>query len=454
MALTTDEKALVEELQALLLSQRTRTDTLDDYFNGTQTLKQLGLAVPATLQRFAVVLRWAPLPVMATEARLEVTNFQTANPEAQAAIREIWHANHLDEMQSYAHTEAMALGSSYVCIGANAQNPKRPIVSIESPREMVVKRDPRDRSVMAALRLYDNDERATLYLPNVTRWLVKTTSGWRDEFEPNQHNLGIVPVVPFINGDRPTRRPGKPVGVSDMDAIIPIADAASRALTNLQIAQETMAVPQRAVLGASKEDFMDKDGNVLPAWQTYFSSVWAHGNKDVKVEQFDAAPMKNFDDLYTTYAKAASSVTPLEVEAFGLVTDSPPSAESRRAAEADLIKHTERKQTLFGHAWERVMEIALLLSGTAVNGRIEAQWRDAGTPTKAQTTDAVVKQFQVHLTDWETAQEDLGRSPDQIEQMKARRLNDEALRSGVTIANGVEAYIRSEAEDGDEAERI
>lgn len=449
MTLSSPEKALVEELQTVLLNQRSRVDRLDDYFNGTQTLDMLNLSLPVSLRRFAVIIRWAPLPVTATEARLEVTDFKATTPEIENAIRDIWYANDLDEQQSYVHIEAMALATSYVCIGANPDDPKRPIVSIESAREMVVRRDPRDRSVSAALRLYDGDERATLYLPNVTRWLVKDNAGWRDEFPPNVHNLGIVPVVPFINGDRPTQKPGASLGVSDMAAIIPIADSCSRALTNLQVAQETMAVPQRAVAGMKAEDFLDADGNPTPAWQVYTASILATGDPNAKFHQFDAAPMSNFDSLYQTYAKAAASVTPLEVEAFGMATDNPPSAEGRRAGESDLIKFAERKQTLFGRAWERVAAIALRMAGYNVEGiRIEAHWRDAGTPTKAQTTDAVVKQFQTGLTDWETAQEDLGRSTDQIEQMKARRVNDTRLSIGI----GVENYVQNEAEDDTEAE--
>jgi hypothetical protein len=58
------------------------------------------------------------------------------------------------------------------------------------------------------------------------------------------------------------RGPGDPrrfayvEGVSEMNDVIPIAESASRAITNGQLAQETHAVPHRVLLGASKADFV------------------------------------------------------------------------------------------------------------------------------------------------------------------------------------------------------
>lgn len=70
---------------------------------------------------------------------------------------------------------------------------------------------------------------------------------------------------------------------------------------------------------------------------------------------------------------------------------------------------------------------------------METIWRDAGTPTKGQVTDAVVKQYQTGLTDWETAQEDLGRSPEQIALMKSRRSVDAAQALGFGVQEFADA---------------
>jgi hypothetical protein len=72
---------------------------------------------------------------------------------------------------------------------------------------------------------------------------------------------------------------------------------------------------------------------------------------------------------------------------------------------------------------------------------METVWRDAGTPTLGMVADAVVKEYAAGLTDWETAQEDLGRTPAQIEQMRRRRESD----LSVAVGAGVQAALQSEA---------
>jgi hypothetical protein len=99
--------------------------------------------------------------------------------------------------------------------------------------------------------------------------------------------------------------------------VIPIADSASRALTNAQLAQETHAVPQRGVLGATKGDFVDADGKPLSAWEAYFGSVWALANPNAKTFQFDASDMSNFETIVNLYARLASGVAGMPIEYFG-----------------------------------------------------------------------------------------------------------------------------------------
>jgi hypothetical protein len=56
-------------------------------------------------------------------------------------------------------------------------------------------------------------------------------------------------------------------------------------------------------------------------------------------------------------------------------------------------------------------------------GRIrssETIWRDPETQNEAVRRDAVLKQFQAGVIDLETAQEQLGYSPEQVRQMRER----------------------------------
>lgn len=452
MVLSVTENSFITSLQTTLVNSRPATTTLDEYYEGGHRLKQLGLSIPPELEAFSVVLNWPRVTVDALERRLDVQGFRAGDGKPDQGLWDVWQYNNMDERASFAHTDALALARSYVCIGTNEADRRYPLITIESPYEMIAIRDPRTHRVTAALRSYDPadgiglDQRVTLYMPNYTRWLVRDNGGWEDEFTPDIHNLGSVPVVPLVNRNRATRR-YRPFsvleGVSEMTDIIPIADSASRALTGAQLLQETMIAPARGVLGATKGDFVDQDGQQLGAWQSYFGTVWALANKDAKTFQFDAADMANIETIVNVYARQASSVGSLPVEYYGLNTENPPSADGQRAGETRLIKNAERKQTSYGHSWETVMRFVQRFrtgSWDLSNTRIETIWRDAGTPTVAQVTDAVVKRFQTGLVDWETAQERMGETPAAIEQMKTRREAD--FESSFTA--GVQRFVEEE----------
>lgn len=447
-SLSVTEEAFISSLRNTLVSSRVATQTLDEYYEGGHRLEQLGLSIPPELEAFSVVLNWPRTTVDAIERRLDVQGFRAGGGKPDDSLWDVWQYNNMDERASFAHTDALALARSYVCVGTNEADRDYPLITVESPYEMIALRDPRTHRVTAALRSYDpedgsgQDKRLTLYMPNYTRWLIRDGSRWVDEFERDVHNLGSVPVVPLVNRNRATRRPGLSVleGVSEMKDIIPIADSASRALTGAQLLQETMIAPARGVLGATKGDFVDQNGAQLSAWQTYFGAVWALSNKDAKTFQFDAADMKNIETIVNVYARLASGVGSLPVEYYGLNTENPPSADGQRAGETRLIKNAERKQTSYGHSWETVMRFVERFrtgSWDIRNTKIETIWRDAGTPTVAQMTDAVVKRFQVGLVDWETAQERIGETPDAIKQMKERRQAD--FESSFTA--GVQRFI-------------
>jgi hypothetical protein len=447
LVLSVTEKSLFDSLSATLGLSRATTRKLNDAYEGTNKLEQLGLSIPPELANFSVVLNWPRVAVDAVEQRLDVQGFRMPGQPADKYLWENWQYNNLDERQTFAHTDALALARSYVCVGTNEVDREHPLVTIESPNEMVAVRD-RGRTGLSQLcacttptiRGLTSGRRSICRTARC--WLRRSDAFgvWADEFTPDVHNLGAPPVVALVNRNRATRLVGSILeGVSEMADVIPIADSASRAITTAQLVQETLAAPTRGVLGATKGDFVGADGQPLAAWQAWAGAVWALGNKDAKTFQFDAADMSNYENAINMYARLASGVSSLPIEYFGLNTQNAPSAEGQRAGETRLIKKAERKQTGFGHSWESVQRLVLRFKtgewDPAARG-LETIWRDAGTPTVAQVTDAVVKRFQAGLVDWETAQERLGESPAAIEQMKTRRQTDSAaaLSFGVQSA--------------------
>ena len=432
MALTDAQDELFRVLRDDVDSSRAACGKLDAYYEGEQRLDQLGLAVPPDLRRFVTIINWPRMGVDAVEERLDVEGFRLPGQEsADEALWRIWQANDLDEESQLAHLDALIYGRAYVCVGANEEDADTPLVTVESPLEMAVRCDPRTRRVVAGISRYalgdqpESGEAATLYLPDVTIWLEtssRTGSGWA-EVDRDEHGLGLPPIVPLRN--RP--RGGLRSGLTEMKDLIPLTDAAARALTNLQIAQETHAVPQRYVLGATKGDFVDADGNPLTAWEAYFGTVWAMQNQEAKAGQFPASDLRNFHETVKHYAMLASGMSGLPPSAFGIATDNPASADAIRAAEARLIKKCERRQRTWSGSWEQVIRfVERIRTGRWDDDlkRLETLWRDPATPTIAQKADATVKLVTAGVLPVEAAWEELGYRAGRRETLRAMRARE------------------------------
>lgn len=439
MALTVNERAIMVELESRLADSE--LDRLDGYYDGAQRLEQLGLAIPPQLQRFTVVVNWPQIAVDAVEERLDVEGFSWPGTEdADGELWRIWQANDLDEQAQQAHLDALIYGRSYVCVGTSEDDKDTPLVTVESPREVATVRDPRTRTTMAALRLWKDEKTlqnasATLYLPDVTVWLAWDQGGWVER-DRDEHKLGRVPVVPLLNRAR-TRRVA---GVSEMAPVIPLTDAAARALTNAQVAQETHAVPQRGVLGATAGDFVDSSGKTLTAWEAYFGAVWTLQNEDAKTFQFDSSDMSNFERMVNLYARLVSGVAGVPPNYLGLAADDASSADAIRSREARLVKRCERKQTYFSGAWEQVMGLVVRLRDGVWNPDaklLETRWRNPATPTRAAQADAAVKLVQAGVLPREAAWEDLGYGPNRRQKLRQQFAAQAAEDPVQAIARGL-----------------
>lgn len=426
--LSDEDAAIYDRLSTELGAAQPKFATADRYYDGMQVLEQLGLAIPEELMRFTVVVNWPRVVVDATADRLDVKGFRLAGAEsADETLWRIWQANQMDEQDQMSKLDYLIFGRTYRCVGYNEDDDSTPLVTVESPRQIITDRDPRTGKIRAAVRNYNvvngQVSSGTLYLPNVTKHLELDSGRWV-VVDEDEHGLGVVPVVPSFRRRRSATPEGRTLqGVSAMEDVIPITDAAARNLTNAQVAQETHAVPARGVIGATKGDFMDESGQPLPQWAAYFGSVWALGNKDAKTFQFDSSDMQNFERMSDLYARLASGVSALPPNYFGLAADDAASADAIRSREARHVKVAERDQVTLGNGDEEVMRIAMRIRDGSWDPElrnVETLWYDAGTPTVAARADAVVKLHTAKdgagrsLLPAEMAYEELGWGPDKI----------------------------------------
>lgn len=433
MALNLDPEQWLHRLVKAHDQELPELQSLNNHFEGTQPLNYLHPELVAELEGRLqqVVINWPELVVDCLDERLDLTGFRiSGQAEPDANLEEIWQYNDLDDLSQQAHVDALVMRRAFSIVGSNDDEDAPPIITMESPLEVHAEWDPRTREVAAAVKRWTEDlpegkkQHATLYLPNRTTWYVKDGGRWVEDgdYEPDEHNLGMVPVVPIVNRPR-LQRPG---GKSELASIIPISNAANKIATDMMVSAEFHAMPRRWALGFGPEDFEDEQGRPISTWRRIAGRIWATSKNKrddgVEVGQFAEADLQNFHRTINLLAQIVGSLGALTPQAMGLHNNAnPATADAIRAAETRLVKRAERRHTCFGSGHERTMRIAdRIRTGVWRDElrRLESQWRDASTPTEAQSADAAVKKYQAGITPLRQTREDLRYTPEQIRLME------------------------------------
>lgn len=436
MAVPTTPEEWITYLALRHDSERAELEKYDRYYEGQQPLTYMHPEILREVQdRIApVIIHWPQLVVDSVEERLDVEGFGL--PDADGAdddLWRVWQANDLDEASQQAHVDALVMRRSYVSVGANEDDADTPLVVPESPHEVFADVDPRTRKVRAALkRVCEADstgsqivQYTTLYLPNETIWYEGSQPR---EIDRDQHNLGMVPVVPIVNRGRlqqaartPTRTLNR-LGRSELDAVIPLSDAACKIATDMMVAAEFVALPLRGIFGISPGDLVDGHGNQLTALQAILGRLFTVGDTEAKAFEFAAARLDNFGSALKQIAMLVASIAGLPPHYLGLATDNPASADAIRSAESRLVKRAERKQRAFGGSWEQAMRLVRRIQTGEWDPallRLETEWRNAATPTVAQQADAAVKLHAEQVITTRQARLDCKYTDAQIRRMEA-----------------------------------
>lgn len=391
---------------------------LDRYYTGTQPLAYLSPDARKALgDRFGRLASNIPrLAVTSLAERLRVTGFVGAD------VWEDWLRNDLDQESGVAHREALALGSSYVIVWADATG--RPKATVESARQVAVLTDPGTRRITAAVKRWETatTTEATLFLPyEIVRLRAEqtgaTTAGFKT-LEVLDNPLGVVPVVRLKNSDRLLDD-----GVSEIEDLKPLTDALNKALTDMMTTSEYVGRPRRWATGIELEE--DDDGNAVNPIPEGDRAMISE-NESAKFGQLEAAGLDGYKNAVDVLLGQIMAVSALPAHYIGQLSDTPASADALRAAEASLTARAEARQAAFGRAWE---DVARLIVGVrdGVDPRqvdVRVTWADASTRSIAQEADAVVKLHQAGLLPASYALKRLGYSDSEIAEIGAARRGD------------------------------
>ncbi len=428
---------LINTLGRRLDEQRPDYDRLDLYYAGKQPghhflAPELRITLGKRLP--PLILNWPRLVVSVIEERLDVDGFRLSRDEpADRDLWRVWQANRLDEASQQAHLDALVHGCSYVVVWASA-DPNTPRITVESARQMTVKRSPLSGEITAGFKRWTEDGygHVVVYGPDeITRWRTENKvvegsetfdipAGGYIRVETVDNPLGAVPIVALVNRPRLL----SPNGETELSDIIGLTDAVSKVCTDMLVTSEYAAAPRRWItgyhLGDTQEDAHEAVRN-LNKWyaEGHASRIWLGNSEETKFGQFPEASLEGFVAAIDSLTQQASAISGLPPAYFGIHGSEVASADAIRSSEATLVSKARRRQRSFGGAWEDVMRLAVLVrDGVQRPGMesLETIWRDPETRTVAQAADAAVKKLAVGVSR-EQVLEDLGYSPVQIQRM-------------------------------------
>jgi hypothetical protein len=390
--------------------RRHRKDLLNErYREGEARIEHLGMAIPPEMRRFVVFINWCDTLVTSHTDRQQVRSIiLPGEEETDPALRAIWNASNMDTQLSMFSDDSWTYGRSFLSLGTNEDDESCPLIRAENPMEMSAQVDIRRQAMTAAARFFKNSEgvsSAVLYLPDVTIWVERRNGKWF-ELDRDEHDLGVVPVIMHLH----RRRSGRWVGKPGIDIVIPLVDAVTRSMTNLQFGQEAAGIQRVFMTGVAAGDFVDKNGNPIPKFEAYWNAIHTLTSKDAKVGQLSAADLKNFETAVNVNGKLAASLTKLPPDYFGITTANPSTEGAIRGNEARLIRSVENFNAQVADPLGWAMALAVrMASGDEIEGnRVKVDFFDPATPTVAQRMDAVTKAKATGILSREGSWDELG----------------------------------------------
>lgn len=413
---------------------------MDQYYEGTQAVPKLNIALPPIMNAISIVVGWPTTTVDVLHERTDWRGWDPEDAKLKGLLDEAWDDNQLEYESSLGHLDSLLYGTSFAAVHTGDTKAGEPkwLVTIESAKHMTGTYNRRKRRLdMAASKGYNakgewvygtlyEENRTTKYerLNELSPWVV---------VDVDQHNLGRVPVVRLINRGRAGRREGK----SEITrAVRSYTNMCVRTLLGMEVNREFFSAPQRYALGAKENAFVDRQGNLIPGWKAIMGSLWnmqrdeewveEHGGEGLpQVGQFPANPPGPYIEQIKGLSQMFASEVGIPVSYLGFATENPPSADSIRALEARLVKRAERRISAWNPAWVEVAQLIAYFETKEIPKMREVPtiWQNPATPTSAADADRAVKLVGAQILPAESSvtAELVGLTPSQIRRVERDR---------------------------------
>ncbi len=426
---------------------RSRVDQLDfwwRYYTGDHPLPQ---GPPNATQAYLDFQRmsrtnFVQMIVDSTVARTSVMGVNAGDGQVDETAWSWWQANRLDSRQAQIYRVALAQSAAYVSVSADPET-GQPLIVGEHPRQTITEESPETGRVASGAKFwYDAIEgrgRANLYLPDRTiRYVTGRRapgplpllgrSSWEvmDELE---HELGIVPLVPFYARHELGEEPE-----ADFASVLTVQDRINLGVLNRMTAERYAAFRQRWVKGVEFGVEVDPATGLERVVQPFKpdpASVWATEFENAQFGEFSQTDLTGFLRAHEADVRAMLllSRTPGYYYATDLVNLS---ADTVTALDAQHVAKVREFQAQWGESWEDVLRVAGRVAEDEVERTaIEVRWQDPRQFNPAVLADMAVK-LQTAGYPLAVIAEMTGESPQRIQAITSASAGQALLQAALT----------------------
>jgi hypothetical protein len=431
-----------------LSHQQRQLAVYDNYYDGLQPISFISSEVRRLVgnRLTELVINWPQLVLDSIENRLDVEGFRLGGADtADAGLWSTWQANNMDVESQVGHLEALLYGRSAISVWPDGNTGSDPIFAVETPRETLVDYAPGTRKVRAAYKQWSDGKQvnACIYLPDrvevyqgQSRATVTNSDGTKSTSMPYdissvvkqvdelRNPIGAVPIVPLVNRRRTAQLNGK----SELDSILPLADAINKLATDLMVTSEFYAEPRRWATGIQLPAKGGEGADTVARIQAEVRAYWDAlekgrtriGGQGVQFGQDTPADLGQIVSAIEMLVQYLGALGVLPPHFLGVSTANPASADAIRSSEASLVKRAERKKRPFGGTWETAQCYAQAIKEDVSFAdldpkylQMETVWGSSETQIISQLGDFAQKMVDAEIMSVPTAQEWIGMTPQQ-----------------------------------------
>ena len=431
-----EDRAELAHLLGRIGRKYRRNKLLSDYYDGRVVARSLGIAVSPEFDQLETVVGWPGTSLDVLHERRSLDHFEvTGSADLQDELDAVLDEN--DWVSEFPQTllNEMLHGIAFIAVGRSLDN-SRVVVLPTSATRMTCEYNRGDRRITAAASsdepVRQGDPRQATFMKPDRTIVVELVGGRYKVTNEYPNPSGIVPVERFVN----RQRLDEPWGKSEITpTVLSATDRAVRTLQAMEVAREFFSMPALFALNVAQDAFVDKDGNQVSAWESYWGKLKAlsgpvdedgePGKLQPDIKQIPGAAPTPLIDMIKMDSMIVAAETGIPPGSLGFVTDNPASGEAMAFYENRLVKRARMRNKVDQGPTSRVARLVLMAQGHAPDSipSIKPVFDKPETFAPSSTTDAVTKQVAARIipADSDVALEQLGYDRTSVERIQADR---------------------------------